>query len=105
MKGYPQGGITASCSAALTLTLSEETERIAAADFTRQRDLKESTVVHRIRAGIYPGTYENGAWYVLRGPSHLALSVGRVLWKIRNSVGRLWNARRLLPNPPFSRYV
>lgn len=49
--------------------MSEETKRISAADFARQRGLKESAVVHRIRKGVYSGTYEDGAWYVLRGPA------------------------------------
>lgn len=55
--------------------MSEETERIAAADFARQRGLKESAVVHRIRAGIYPGTHEDGVWYVFRGPARAGAAV------------------------------
>jgi len=49
--------------------LHREIERIDAADFARQRGLKESAVIHRIRTGIYPGAHENGVWYVFRGPA------------------------------------
>lgn len=45
------------------------TERVSADEFARRHGLPESAVVHRIRAGIYDGVYEDETWYVLPNAS------------------------------------
>lgn len=42
------------------------TEKTPAAEYAALRGIPETAVIHNIKAGIYEGVEENGAWFVIR---------------------------------------